>query len=94
LNSVHISTGEKPNSDPTERSNSPDHQQRHRQGDEAELDREGQRVGDVLFGEKVMIDRPESEQFQGEQDEGAEFRPCDGPHEEGAIFQRSSPGWG
>ena len=66
------------------------HQQRHRQGDEAELDRERQGVGDVLLGEKVVIDRPETTEFEGEQHEGAEFRPCNGPHEEGTIFQLSS----
>ena len=74
LNSVHISTGEKPNSDPTERSNSPD----VISSVIVRAMRPSSTVNaSVLLmfcrGQKVGIDRPEARQFDDEQDERAKF---------------------
>ena len=85
LNSVHISTGEKPNTEPTDRSNSPErHQQRHRQRDQPQLDREGQRVADVLRRQEIGIERAEDDDLDQQQDERPHLRPRDQP-----LHQRS-----
>ena len=74
LNSVHMTTGANPNSEPTERSNSPAViKQRHRQRDEPELDREGQGVADIEDGQEVGIDRGEDRELEHEQHERAEL---------------------
>ena len=65
LNRVHIRTGEKPNTEPTERSNSPAViSSVIAQGDEAELDREGQRVADVAGRQEMRVDRGEDDQLE------------------------------
>ena len=79
LNSVHIRTAEKPNTEPTEVELAGGHQQRHRQGDQAELDREGERVADIARREEMWVDRREHDELEHEQDEGPELGPCHQP---------------
>ena len=62
------------------------HQERHRQRDQPELDREGQRVADVERRQEVVVDRPEDDELEDEQNEGAEFRPGDQPSDERGRF--------
>jgi hypothetical protein len=74
LNRVHITTAEKPNTEPTDRSNSP------------ELDGGGERVADVEDRQEVGVDRVEHGQLESEQDGRAELRLGDQALKEGTVF--------
>ena len=69
------------------------HQQRHRQRDQAELDGEGQGVGDVLRRQEVGIDRPEDDELDDEQHQRPEFGPARSGAGRGAIFHADPAMW-
>ena len=66
------------------------HQQRHRQRDQAELDGEGQRVGDVLRRQEVVVDRQKTTSSTTSSTNGPNSGPRDQASDERAIFALSS----
>ena len=94
LNSVHISTGEKPNSEPTDRSNSPD----VISSVMASAIRPSSTVkASVLLmfcgDRKSWIDRPEDDELDDQQHERPEFRPGDQALDERTVFHVGPAAW-
>jgi hypothetical protein len=94
LNKVHITTAEKPNTEPTDSRIHLRHQQRHRQRDEAEFDGEGEDVADVDQRQEIGIDRREHHQFDDQKDQGSEFGRGDEALQRGSDFAWMSASWG
>ncbi len=88
MNSVHISTGEKPNSEPTERSNSPDVISSVIASAIRPSSTVKASVLEMFCGDrKSWLIAPEDDDLDDEQHERAEFRPRDQALDERTIFQ-------